>query len=255
MILHGVIITQLGLLFATDRPEMTVLGSKKIGEAIRIQGLEMTYDSGSATVHALRGLDLHIPAGELLCLFGPSGSGKSTLLHLLAGLQTASAGQMWIGESNLSRLSETERTDFRRKHIGLVFQFFNLVPELTLRQNVALPLLMEGVPLRYLRERIDALLDRLGLGNRADHELRQLSGGQIQRVAIARALITEPRLILADEPTGNLDSANANDIFGLLRDLNDESGVTTILVTHDNNARDYADRTLVLEDGQIASSV
>jgi putative ABC transport system ATP-binding protein len=211
----------------------------------------MTYGQGSAGVRALAGVNLRVPAGHYLCLLGPSGSGKSTLLHLLGGLLTPTGGRIWISDTEIQLLSEDERTDFRRQNVGLVFQFFNLVRELTVRQNVALPLLMDGVPLRHLRDRVDQLLERLSLLDRVTHRLDQLSGGEIQRVAIARALIVEPKVILADEPTGNLDMATSDEVFAVFRDVSDQSGVTIIVVTHDSAARAYADSVMVMQDGVI----
>jgi len=223
------------------------------GARLQISTLEMAYRVGVQTVHALAKIDLEVPAGQFLLVRGRSGSGKTTLLHLIAGLQRPTAGHVLIGETDVTALSPRQADLFRRRHIGLVFQFFNLIPSLTVEMNIALPLLLEGQRLWHLRSRINALLDTLGIANRLDHSPSELSGGEMQRVAIARALIVEPRLILADEPTGNLDSRNAHEVFVLLRERAQERGVTTLVMTHDRDAASYADRVIEMQDGRILS--
>jgi putative ABC transport system ATP-binding protein len=223
------------------------------GARLQISMLEMVYHVGIQTVHALSKVDLQVPPGQFLLVRGRSGSGKTTLLHLIAGLQRPTAGHVLIGDTDVAALSPRQADLFRRRHIGLVFQFFNLIPSLTVEMNIALPLLLEGQRLRHLRGRVRALLETLGIANRLDHSPSELSGGEMQRVAIARALIVEPRVILADEPTGNLDSRNAHEVFVLLRERAQEQGVTTLVMTHDRDAAGYADRVIEMQDGRILS--
>ncbi|MFQ5514078.1 MAG: ABC transporter ATP-binding protein [Myxococcota bacterium] len=222
---------------------------------MRTRALEHVYGKGHTRVHAVAGVSLEIPAGLFVCLMGPSGSGKSTLLHLLAGLRTPTSGEVWIGGTSVHSLSQDELARFRRANVGLVFQFFNLVPSLTVRQNIALPLLMDGLSLRHARERIDALVERLRITAPTTRDLAELSGGEMQRVAIARALISRPRVLLADEPTGNLDVRAGAEVLTLLRELCDERGVTVILMSHDPEARAYADRVSTLRDGRLDEPV
>jgi len=224
-----------------------------LSSAIVAIHLEKHYRRGGAIVRALDGVDLTIPEGQFAAVMGPSGSGKSTLLHLLGGLERPTAGTVLIGDTDLHRLSGDESARFRRRHIGFVFQFFNLVPTLTAAENVALPLLLEGRRYAAVKDRVERLLETLRLLDRANHAPSELSGGEMQRVAIARALIVEPRVILADEPTGNLDSRTGAEILELLRHACDESGVTIVLVTHDLRAASYADRAVVLRDGCVDS--
>jgi len=215
--------------------------------------LEKHYQRGRAVVRALDGVDLVIAEGEFVAVMGPSGSGKSTLLHLLGGLDRPSAGTVLVGDVDLYRLSADDCARFRRRHIGFVFQFFNLIPTLTAAENVALPLLLEGKRYADVCDRVDPLLETLRLRDRADHAPSELSGGEMQRVAIARALVVAPRLILADEPTGNLDSNTGAEILALLRRACDERGVSIVLVTHDLRAASHADRAVILRDGRVDS--
>lgn len=221
------------------------------GPSIRTVALEMIYHRGADEVRALGGVDLFVPAGQFLVVRGRSGSGKSTLMHLVAGLRKATSGQAFIGETDIQALPVSDADRFRRRNIGLVFQFFNLIPSLTVEMNIALPLLLDGFKLPNLRRPIDELIDLLGMTHRRDHAPHELSGGEMQRVAIARALIIKPALILADEPTGNLDSRASEEIFSLLRDLSTERGVTTIVMTHEVEATKYADRVVVMSDGSV----
>ncbi len=214
-------------------------------------GLGKTYQMGAVAVRALHGIDLAVAKGEFLAIMGPSGSGKSTLLQLLGGLDQPSSGEVILAGQRLDRLSDDEVTVLRRRQIGFVFQLFNLLPTLSAEENVALPLLIDGRPMRDYAGRISELLNLVGLADRQDHRPAQLSGGQQQRVAIARALVTEPAIILADEPTGNLDSLAGAEILRLLRRACDDKQQTIILVTHDEAAADYADRVVYLKDGQI----
>jgi putative ABC transport system ATP-binding protein len=206
---------------------------------------------GDAFVDALRGVDLTIARGEFVALVGPSGSGKSTVLNLIGGLDRPTSGQVWINGTELSASDERTLTRHRRRHVGFVFQSFNLLPRLTAEENVALPLMFSGVTEKERRARARALLERVGLGARLTHRPTQLSGGEQQRVAIARALVGQPALLLADEPTGNLDTTTGTEIMALLRELNQEQGLTLLVVTHDPEVAAFADRVVKLRDGRI----
>ena len=220
---------------------------------IQTEGLERHYQLGSTQVHALRGVDLRILPGEFVALMGPSGGGKSTLLQLLGCLDTPSAGRYWLEGYEVSTLSSDERAELRNARLGFVFQYFFLLPSLNAVENVALPLLYQGNP-RQLDERALAALDAVGLSERAEHRPSQLSGGEQQRVAIARALVNRPALLLADEPTGNLDSATGGDVMELLSSLW-RGGLTILLVTHDAQVAAYAQRVVHMRDGQILEEV
>jgi putative ABC transport system ATP-binding protein len=208
------------------------------------------YGEGETAVDALRGVSLSVLPGELVAVMGPSGSGKSTLMHILAALDTPTSGSVAIGGRDVAGLTDREVTLLRREHIGFVFQFFNLLPMLTAEENVALPLSIAGE--KPEKEFFEDLLKRLGLWDRRDHRPAELSGGQQQRVAIARALVTRPTVVLADEPTGNLDSATSHEILELLRSATEDYGQTTVMVTHDAAAAAIAGRILFLNDGLIA---
>jgi len=215
---------------------------------IELQGVSKLYRSGGAIVQALRGIDLKLEAGEFLGVIGPSGSGKSTLLHLLGGLDLPSSGRvLWRGR-DLGALGPSERARWRGEHVGFVFQTFNLIPTLTALENVELPLLLKGVSLRERRKRSRKLLEEVGLEGRVCHKPTELSGGEQQRVALARALAVEPELLLADEPTGNLDSQRGEEILRLLQRFN-EGGKTVVLATHDPEVALYARRLISLKDG------
>jgi putative ABC transport system ATP-binding protein len=216
---------------------------------VRARDLTRRYGEGDAAVEALRGVSLEISAGRLTAVMGPSGSGKSTLMHLLAGLDKPTSGEVEIDGTNITALDDNELTKLRRSHIGFVFQFFNLLPMLTAEENVLLPLSIAGVkPDRGFYEQ---LIDSVGLGDRLSHRPSELSGGQQQRVAIARALISRPKVLFADEPTGNLDSQTSSEILELMRSSVDKLGQTTVMVTHDPEAAAIADRILFLADGEI----
>jgi putative ABC transport system ATP-binding protein len=219
--------------------------------AIRAVNLTRTFKVGETSVAALRGVNLEVPHGQFVALVGPSGSGKSTLLNLVGGLDRPTEGELWIDGVELSASKEKALTEHRRRRVGFVFQSFNLLPRLTAVENVALPLMFVGVAERERLDRARELLVKVGLTDRLVHRPTQLSGGEQQRVAIARALVTQPAIILADEPTGNVDSATGREIMTLLRDLNREQGVTLLLVTHDTEAAAFADRVVHLRDGQI----
>jgi putative ABC transport system ATP-binding protein len=218
---------------------------------VRTVGVGRRYKMGNAVVDALRDVDLTLERGEFVALVGPSGSGKSTLLNLIGGLDHPTRGEVWIDGVELGASDERKLTRHRREHVGFVFQTFNLLPRLTAEENVALPLMFSGVPEKERRRRARVQLERVGLGPRLAHRPTQLSGGEQQRVAIARAMVGEPSLILADEPTGNLDTATGAEIMGLLKELNQERGVTVLAVTHDPEIAAFAERTIRLRDGRV----
>ena len=213
------------------------------------------YRMGEVSVNALDQVDFAVEKGEFVAIMGPSGSGKSTLLHLLGGLDGASGGEVTLAGRALSRLSDNEVTLVRRRNVGFIFQFYNLVPTLTAEENIALPLLIDGKKIEDCRERLDDLLKLVGLAERRHHKPDQMSGGQQQRVAIARALVTDPDILLADEPTGNLDSKSGTAILELLRRTCDDLGHTIVMVTHDARAASYADRVVFLQDGRIVDGL
>jgi putative ABC transport system ATP-binding protein len=220
---------------------------------LEVRGLAMTFGKGETRVGALAGVDLEVRRGEFLAVTGASGSGKSTLLHLLAGLAHPTAGRVTIDGVALADLDDDDLTRMRRRRIGIVFQSFNLLPVLTAVENVALPLAVDGVPRATAEERARRSLERVGVAHRAAHRPSEMSGGEQQRVAIARALVAEPVIVLADEPTGNLDSRHGEQVIALLRGLCDEGGRTILMVTHDERHARAADRVLRLLDGRIVS--
>jgi putative ABC transport system ATP-binding protein len=222
------------------------------GELIRLDNVSKTYTVGQFEVPALRGIDLQITKGEYFAIMGPSGSGKSTLMNLIGCLDTATAGNYWLAGENVSELTDNELAHIRNRQIGFVFQTFNLLPRASAFRNVELPLIYAGVTPGKRRERAYAVLASVGLADRTHHKPSELSGGQRQRVAVARALITNPSLILADEPTGNLDSATGEEILQLFDKLHDD-GNTIIVVTHEEFVAARAKRTVKLLDGQIVS--
>ena len=218
---------------------------------ISIRDVHKTFRQGEAEVRALAGVSLDIASGDFVSIMGPSGSGKSTLLHLMGGLDAPSAGEIVIDGTPIARMSDDEITIFRRRKIGFVFQFFNLLPTYSAEENVALPLLLDRRRAREVRTRVDAALEQVGLAHRRRHRPDELSGGEMQRVAIARALVIDPVLILADEPTGNLDTRTGEQILALIRDANRARGCTVVLVTHDARAASYAARTITFKDGRV----
>jgi putative ABC transport system ATP-binding protein len=221
---------------------------------IALDDVHKVYHQGATRVRALDGVSLVVSAGEFVSVVGPSGSGKTTLLHLVAGLDVPSAGEIRLNGVPISRMSDDELTIFRRRHIGVVFQFFNLLPTLSAEENVALPLILDRRSARDVRARVVAALDQVGLAHRARHRPDELSGGEMQRVAIARALVVEPVVILADEPTGNLDTHTGEEILELIRAANQERGTTVVLVTHDPSAAAQASRTITLRDGRVVAA-
>jgi putative ABC transport system ATP-binding protein len=216
-------------------------------------GVARQFGEGDTSVHALRGVDVHVSSGEMTAVMGPSGSGKSTLMHILAGLDKPTSGSVHIAGTEITTLGDTELTKLRRRHIGFIFQFFNLLPMLTARENVLLPLTIAGT--KPEPGWFDELIGRVGLTDRLVHRPAELSGGQQQRVAIARALVSRPSVVFADEPTGNLDSTTSGEILALMRSSVEEYGQTTVMVTHDANAAAMADRVLFLADGQIVQEM
>jgi putative ABC transport system ATP-binding protein len=223
------------------------------GAVVRATDLTRRYGEGEAAVDALRGVSLEVQAGELVAVMGPSGSGKSTLMHLLAALDTPTSGEVAIAGQTVGSLSDKQVTLLRREHIGFVFQFFNLLPMLSAEENVKLPLSIAGE--KPDRDFFEDLLRRVGLTDRRTHRPAELSGGQQQRVAIARALVSRPSVVFADEPTGNLDSTTGHEILELLRSSTKDLGQTMVMVTHDANAAEIADRVLFLADGLIVEQL
>jgi putative ABC transport system ATP-binding protein len=220
---------------------------------IDVRDVSRVYHRGVDLVHALDGVSLHIPAGRFVALMGPSGSGKSTLLNLLAGLDQPDAGEVLVAGQALSRLDEDALADWRARHVGLVFQFYNLIPVLSALENVELPLLLTGLPRAERRRRAETALGVVGLAARMGHRPQQLSGGEQQRVAIARAIVTDPDLIVADEPTGDLDAKSAVEILTLLRELNRAFEKTIVMVTHDPRAERFVDEVIRLDKGVLVN--
>jgi putative ABC transport system ATP-binding protein len=221
--------------------------------AVAATAVTRRYGDGESAVDALRGVTLEVPAGQFTAVMGPSGSGKSTLMHLLAGLDTPSSGTVHIGGEDITTMSDKQLTKLRRKHIGFVFQQFNLLPTLTAEENVLLPLSIAGR--KPDKADLEALLARVGLTDRRRHRPSEMSGGQQQRVAIARALISRPTVLFADEPTGNLDSASGGEILALLREAVELDGQSTLMVTHDPRATATADRVVFIADGRIVADL
>jgi putative ABC transport system ATP-binding protein len=223
------------------------------GTLVRVSRVDKIFKRGSEEIHVLGGLDLEIPAGEFLALMGPSGSGKSTLLNLIGGLDRPSEGAVEIDGQRIDKLSDRKLAGWRARHVGLVFQFYNLMPVLTAQKNVELPLLLTKLSKAERKKRAAIALDIVGLSHRAGHYPRQLSGGEQQRTGIARAIVTDPTLLLCDEPTGDLDRKSGDEILDLLQALNTEQGKTIIMVTHDIHAAARASRTLYLNKGQLST--
>jgi putative ABC transport system ATP-binding protein len=219
--------------------------------AVEIRRLSKSYRRGGQVLPVLTDIDFDIPEGEFLALMGPSGSGKSTLLNLIAGIDRADSGELRVGGVDIGRLSEAELADWRAAHIGFIFQFYNLMPVLTARENVELPLLLTSLSAAERRERAEVALNMVGLADRLEHRPSELSGGQQQRVAIARAIVADPALLVADEPTGDLDKVSAGEILDLMERLNRELGKTVVMVTHDQRAAERAHLVRHLEKGEL----
>jgi len=217
----------------------------------KLDGVSRVYQKGREKVEVLHDLDLEIAKGDFLALMGPSGSGKTTLLNLLGGLDRPTAGRVTVGGAELSSMSNSQLSAWRARHVGFIFQFYNLLPVLTARKNVELPLLLTNMSGKERTRRADIALEIVGLSDRASHRPRELSGGQEQRVAIARAIVSDPDLLLCVEPTGDLDRQTADEILKLLQTLNREHGKTIIMVTHDSQAAEYAQRTLHMDKGKL----
>ena len=220
---------------------------------IEAQGIKKTYHTGEVDVEVLRGVDLDVGRGEFVAIMGPSGSGKSTLLHILGGIDVPTSGRVLVDGEDLSELGDDGRTLLRRRRLGFIFQTFNLLPTLTAEENVALPLELDGVQSAEALERAQTVLEQVGMSHRRQHVPGKLSGGEQQRVAVARALAIEPLVLLADEPTGNLDSANGRQVTALLRGLVDQQQQTIVMVTHDAAVAAYADRLVQLRDGLVVN--
>ncbi len=222
--------------------------------AVTLSNIVKRYKRGKQTVEVLHRLNLEVPAGEFLALMGPSGSGKTTLLNLLGGLDRPDEGEVVVGGERIDQLSNSQLAHWRASHVGFVFQFYNLMPMLSAERNVELPLLLTRLNGRERRAHVETALGIVGLADRARHKPNELSGGQQQRVGIARAIVTDPALLICDEPTGDLDRHTADEILELLRTLNREQGKTIIMVTHDQRAADYASRQLHVDKGQLVDA-
>ncbi len=218
---------------------------------IRLKSVNKEYQLGRTIVHALRDTSLEVRQGEFVTITGPSGSGKSTLLHLLGALDRPNSGEVWMDDMLVNDLDDTRLAAIRRDHIGFIFQSFNLIPVLSVYGNVELPLQLKKIPMEERRERVNAVLDRVGLSDRVYHKTEELSGGQRQRVAIARALVVNPSVILSDEPTANLDSNTGKEIINLMRRLNTDNNVTLLFATHDRNIVSHAGRVVSILDGRV----
>jgi len=221
---------------------------------IKLKNVVKTYRMGKAEVRALRGVDLAIKEGEFVAIMGPSGSGKSTLMHLMGGLDQPDEGSLVFGDQDLSKQSGDALAGFRGKSVGFVFQSYNLIPTLTATENVELPMMYQGVPRKERLKKAQQFLEQVGIGDRARHRPTELSGGEQQRVAIARALVNDPQILLADEPTGNLDSKSGRQILELLMKLNEDRGMTVVVVTHDPAIARYAQCTIHIFDGKVGTA-
>jgi putative ABC transport system ATP-binding protein len=239
--------------FAIPSGVAYLLRAMSNGPVVQTRQLTKIYRQGEINVTALNRIDLDIATGEFLVLMGPSGSGKSTLLHIIAGIDRPTSGQCIVQGIDVASLSESQLADWRNQNVGFVFQTFNLIPVLTAYENVELPLLLTRLGSRQRRRQVETALELVGLADRAKHLPRQLSGGQEQRVAIARSIVTDPQLVVADEPTGNLDAHSAHDVLSILQSLSRAAGKTVIMVTHDPKAAAFGSRTIHLEKGELVA--
>jgi putative ABC transport system ATP-binding protein len=230
---------------------VTAPSEAAVASGMALAGADLTrrYGEADSAVDALRGVSLDVPEGQFAAVMGPSGSGKSTLMHILAGLDIPTSGQVWIGGEEITSMDDDELTLLRRRRIGFIFQFFNLLPMLSAEDNITLPLSIAGE--RPEPGWVDQVIEKVGLSDRRSHRPSEMSGGQQQRVAVARALVSKPTILFADEPTGNLDSTTSGEILALMRDTVDSYGQTTVMVTHDASAAAIADRILFLADGRV----
>ena len=223
------------------------------GVGVRASGLSKNYHTAAEEIHALREVDWDVEPGQAVAIMGPSGCGKTTLLNLIGGLDTPTSGRVTVSGKDVSTLSRAERSDLRRDHVGFIFQSYNLIPVLSAAENVEFVLELQGVSAKERRERSEALLERVGLGDMAQKRPLEMSGGQQQRVAVARAIASQPRVILADEPTANLDSTTATNLLDLMHSLNQDEGITFLFSSHDPLVLDRAERRILLHDGRIES--
>jgi putative ABC transport system ATP-binding protein len=231
--------------------EVSYIGGNQMSIAIEAQNLCKAFKLGSEEVEVLKDIDLQIKKGEFVSIMGPSGSGKSTLLYLIGGLDKPTSGNIMINGKGLSVMKDKEQSIMRRRDIGFVFQFYNLVPNLSVEENIMLPILLDGKKVKDHRSRLDEILELVGLSDRRKHTPRELSGGQQQRVAIARALINEPEILLADEPIGNLDSKTGMEVMALMQNINKKKAKTIVQVTHSKEAAEYGNRIINVRDGRV----
>jgi len=236
---------------AAETAKSGAFSVRSAAPALSVEDLRVVYRKGDVRVEAVRGISFEVPSGDFLAIEGPSGSGKSSLLRTMAGLWPASGGRVLLAGAPLTERTDTELAELRRRRIGFLHQLFNLLPDLTAAENVALPLALDGVPTREMDERVARILERLGIAALADRNPEELSGGEMLRVALARALVIEPVIVLADEPTGSLDRENARAVLNLFRELQREDGVTLVVVTHDPEVAAAASRRLRMVDGRL----